>query len=1354
MPVQGRAPGVMLRPTPVVRQPVPRPAAPASSVFSSHLGSTPFAGAQARAQQKVTQAIRRGPAQPVPDIPMLANPTPGQAHAALQLAAQAQRRATGGNPAAVRSYQQEVALDPRLRQFRETVQHYAHAAEGHLLASEGRRGVAGVTTIGQVPQGGVPGLSRAAAVQVGRLLQELHSGSRSVATPRAAPKGAFGGLIPAAISNPITAAIAPKLQEDSRAGLSGLVKNVIDPISGTLGHVPGEAVSLPQQTVLSLLDVGKAGLAGVKGNPKPLEQIGNSIVSQLEHPARELDAHPLNAALLFAGAEGAAGRVAGAVGRTGRLGETLRAAADQVRPDKQLYGGEAVARRFSPDPVRKAIEIASEKAQGRTGTQAHGRELEREVVGGLVKPGRVDVQVDKGEQLRRALRGQATSKESVPKAKIGHEAHGEMVEGTLHPDTLQEDLHASLKRALQAQRTGGQEGGAMVGPDLAQNKAEVARIQSLLANKKFIQTRGVEAYEHSQQFIDHQAPRTRTLVELGALAPEKLRAMLFPYAQHRMGATYFSEADHAAAENAAKGLELHHAERIAAGEAGAHADYTAAREYRMEVSGRGPVDQIKAHEDAIKEVAGLKSQVAHAQAEVDRQSGARDKLVSDQRSRRGKEGGVMSDADRAMKAEREAQLAHANAHLKESQLAYRAARDRQASSTLPATKAGLRYSDGRFLPTQDILDHMAQTGTRVGFLSHDERLMQRGSFFKPTTQRPGLMGKELRTGQSFLHATYDRSHAALVAQAAKEANNIAGHSGYNAILNRFGVGLHDSKADAAEAGKNFSHDAEGQRVEGALGKMVPHLIGPDQVLEKDLVHPAELAPVLKQFGLEQHTNVSAANVGKWTNIPEKVSQRIAEHEGLRASGDAKRVGGWYTQHWRQAQLYLSPRWLFGSPQEHGVRLITAGASPKALLGRSGRFGAKVVDAMDHVGAGTDPEAAQAALEAKAALVRGTIYDSADKLAIVRKSDQAVNSLVGKAGAQLERAGTTGAGKVSLKPWNVWHDFVSKTMTKVEHESRTAALGKAAMRDIHDFNGKWSNAMKMTDQQVQDYVKGRLDPAKVEQLVKETDNMMGAWGHLSPAVRSAYQTWSPFGLWWLTSMRFLRRLPIDAPVKTGIAAAIYNATEPQRVSEGQGVNPTVPGYKAGGLKLNLPIVGDVTAQPTYYTPGGVAIEPGKTAADMVLPQVSSSLAAASGRDPLTLEPLTAPGSTGGKGHETSWLQNIGTALTELGIGITPGARQAEQLIEQGGKPYGTSAYQPWEVKPGTKRPINQVLTKILAPTRFTYNGQTGAAGTGAALSPRVQHRLEAAESHAKSIEETPRIKARVKAAEEEATRHGG
>ena len=1333
MPLQGRGP-VMIRASGRAL------VLPSERLTGGIPSSNPFSEGLAASQHQAQLAQAALPRTPTPSIPRLPNPTPEQTHVALQLALNSQQKALGANPSIerIRAYQQELANDPRQREFRETIAHYVRAAEGHLAAMEGRRVASGQEQAGDAPTRAAAALTRRQQVALGRQVQAARPGNQ-VARPGTPAKGISLPLIPGGVTIPgtvgLNAAIGPKVAEDVAAA---------GPIAS---KVPGELVGLPAQTLLSLYDTGKAGVNLAKGDPAQAVAIAKGLLGQVEHPIRSFEQAPLSTVLSAAGAEAAAGGIAGAVARKGLLGDAAKAAASTAREPLQLYGGEAINRHWNSDPVRKLVQqVVEGRRGGVTGdvNQAEGRTLRREIAGGTIKPGRVDVQVDAAEQMRRSLKAEATHPQNLPQPKGVHGALAEMVENTMHPSTIRQDLQRRESRLLAAQdgralphevRTpygpvrlpSAELQKPLVGPELAANKAEVARVQALLKDPA-LEQRAQELHDAKEAFVRAQRPRTGGLVQVGALKAEQLRASLFPHALDRMGARFYTVEDHQAVEAAARRAEARIASRVAEGTA-TPSELMRAREYRMEVSGRGPVENIRAHEEATAGAAAARRAVTEARETLRKAENARSRLVGARGAARPRQDVAAADGGGTAMDAANAKLEGAREALRRAELEHGNARKLVDESTLPKIQEGLRKADGRHLGDQEILQHMRDEGFGpVGFLSHSDRLPQRGSFFKPATQRPGLLSnRPRRTGESWLLGTADHSHGSLLAQAAKEANELAAHGGTNAMLNRFGVGRYDSEAAAIEDAKNFHNKPNGEVIEHALGKMIPTLIGPKDVVAKDLVHPVDTQRVLDQFGLHQHTPVSQSDVGRYTLVPEAVLDRINQHEALRASSGVTRVARIGTQKWKQAQLKLSPRWLFGNPQEHGLRLAAEGIAPKALGGRSGRLGDRYVNALDSIAAGKDPELARQALEAKSRLIRGSIYDSEQQLGIITKADQfAETSRVGKALGASERAAETGAGKAALAPWHAWNEFVDKAMTKVEIESRKAAVGKAVREDIHSFNGQWRNVNRMTDKAFHDFVKGHLDQNTVERLVHATDEMMGAWGHLSPAVRGFVQTWSPFGLWWLTSMRWLRRLPLTHPVKTGITAALYNATAPERGKQNAGV----PSYEAGGIQANLPWgIGHLTAQPTYYTPGGVAIEPAKTAVDMFAPQISGPLLTATGHSPLAsegepIEALTKPGS-GGKAVPAGLLESLLAAGAEAAESITPGGNIAKKLIGQGGKQYGTSPYEPWAVKPGTKRPWAQVLTQVLAPTRVTLAPAGGSAVGGGRVSLREQQEIRRA-----------------------------
>jgi hypothetical protein len=1285
--------------------------------------SNPFAGAQKTAARKVEKAARALPKAPTPSIPRLAKPTPAQTHAALTIAAESQAKAVGPNPtvAKVKAYQQQLASDPRQRAYRETLEHFVRAQQGHERELLGRVVAGGGGNAQAALAPAARALSSQQARAIGKRAEQVTAGTHQSAGAAPAPKGLsvplLGTIVPGRTLQGASRVVGSKLAEDlppliaTGKAIGELATGSVagGPTGNVLHNAVADLAQLPAGTISSLAETARGGAEALGGKPGRIETIGKGLAASFEHPLRSLEQHPVSTALTFAGGEEAAGRLAGAVARTGAVGERAAEVASTARPNLKLYNDMAEKRVYNPDPVRKGVEVATDKVRQKLPgslkqpdpNQAVGARLTKAIKGGVLKSGEVDVSVDAGEQARRNLKGQVVHEVQAAKPKVGAEAVPLIVEGVVRsPETMAADLAKEHDRLMAVQPS-------LVGRELGANKDNVAQIEKLQADKRLMAD-PADAFASAKHFNAMQAPLTAGLERVGHLSPEQARAALFPYAQAHEGARYFTVADHQAAESAARAGEVEAKAAIAKTEpntperAQAVRAFQEARGHRLAVSGRGAPENIAAHEDLQQAAAARRAAVSEARGEVSKAEHARSRLVGTQRSRRA------SDGMRGASAEESARMEAANARvqgakdrLRSASLEHAQARDAAQASKLPKIQAGMRHANGEYFPTEEIRARAAAAGVDPGFLSHQETLGDRGSFFKPTTRRPAIASK-VRTGESFVKGTYDRSHAALVAQAAKMANEYAAHHATDARLSRFGIGHYDSLEEAAHEAENFSHTPEGERIVNSLGPLEAHPIGPERVRATGRVVAGDSAQAREGFGIEQHQQVSETPGGKYTLLPKAVSERLKEHDALMTSSAGKKILQKYTNQWRQAALYTSPRWLLGNPQEHAIRLAIAGAAPKALGGRSGRFAQRLVDAYDEIGRSGSPEA-EAARQTLASLVRGTHYSAAEQLSLVRKADQFASSpLLGPAAAQTEHVAGSVAGQAVLAPWRAWKDVIGKGMTKLEQESRKAALGKVATQDIQRFHGKWVNVMKLTDDAVRQYAKGTLKPAEAAYLVKRTDEMMGAWGHLTPTVRGAVQTVSPFGLWWLTSMRFLSRMPIDHPTKTAIIAALHNATAANQAEQ--------PSYLQGGIHVHLPLgLGGATLTPTYYSPAGVGVEPVKTLVDTAIPQFGEALAAGSGVSLFTGDALTAKGP-GGQTVKPTQAQRGEIGLNDVLTGLIPGLRQIQQLRQQGGKTFSTGNALNPEVKPGTQRSLEQTLFKILSPERFVYDSKSAATGS--------------------------------------------
>lgn len=682
----------------------------------------------------------------------------------------------------------------------------------------------------------------------------------------------------------------------------------------------------------------------------------------------------------------------------------------------------------------------------------------------------------------------------------------------------------------------------------------------------------------------------------------------------------------------------------------------------------------------------------------------------------------------AATAARDAQLTvrqQAEQDLKDAQQRLEEARSKAEARAI----SGLRKDNGQPWTTGELeqLVHQVTNGRGVGYLSHSLPDEWRSSVFSRTTARPGI-ARFRRTGEAFRTGAYSRSFDTLLHQVYDTTNRISGHRRANSIATRFGIGRFGAEEDAARAADQLNGSAE-----AAGMKFEPWLIGPDQTLGLADPVSAEAAVPEGTPAAFRETNLEGP---KWTLLPDVVAKRLAEHDKLSVRDPG--LLEWYTSRWRNASLFTSPRWFLGNPQEYAIRGVVQDVSPLSLAGRgrAARVGAVAVDEWKRAIADPSlPESQRTAAAANVAMYEaGTHYGSL--AANVVREDE------------LPWAHQKAAPRAVVNGWLKWkNEILGPAMKKMEHGQLQGLIGRQALRETRSFATTWGKLSDAQDAAIRAWARGKLDPNRAAELGQAIMRMAGNWTHLTPAARRAVQGLTPFGLWWANSLKFVyRTLPARHPFKVAIIAALELGQSKQLAAQGQGTrSEDGQPHLQGGFHLNLPVVGGVTMQPTYYSPFGIATEPGKTAIDMVGPQFADPALTTIGVNPLTYQPRTTLDAGGQKRATTFW-ENLLSALNALGEGATPGARQLHQLLDQGAQPTGTNTL-PSEllaalgvghkqIKPGTERGALSTLVKILAPFRFFYDarqpggggfahGHGGAVG-GAAIpgvSPAIQQAID-------------------------------
>jgi hypothetical protein len=679
-----------------------------------------------------------------------------------------------------------------------------------------------------------------------------------------------------------------------------------------------------------------------------------------------------------------------------------------------------------------------------------------------------------------------------------------------------------------------------------------------------------------------------------------------------------------------------------------------------------------------------------------------------------------------------------------------------------ARYGGLRTPEGEPLSNEEIEAHMLEHGVPagpggkplVGFISHQENIAGPGSFYRSILRQPTLH-RFTRTGESFRKGLNDESFAGMVGSLAKQASRVAQHEGQNSIISNLVQGHYETPEQARLEAENYNHPEStlpDAQVAQQLGGMVPINKGTNQILEAGLTHePRDITAELESLGLEHHTPAHVAEgIGKYGLIPRDVLRRLEKHqEAASAKGGFQRFAQAYTQAFRHVKFATSPKHMAGVTEESLIRPAMEGAGPVSR----------------QVGAVVQRHLADLAQQD----AHGRLLDIGPQAAEFRKAQGYLSGrgmvgsmkqqdIVRKIGSWDETSALAKRGELAehsppMKAWIAWRNLTEKGLEGIAHQSRTAVFGKM-LKESGFIPSAWE-FLRMQDEVQRELVRGiAMDPNKVDLLARKLDDAAGNWNHLTPAVKAAVSKgMMPFGLWWLNSLRWLYRLPVTHPVKTGILAAVYQATRDARNAEGQGFGAANvgtkenPNYLQGTIPATLPLLGDVRIDLGHYSPLGIAgPEAPGTAAEMIAPQFQGILSALEGTDSLTHEKATQP-----NGAELTGPQKALNALSE-GF-VTPLLpSQVNTLLTGGGKPYGTSNLitdiisrlgGPATVRPGTEEPLGKILSKSLSPLRTFKNRQADA------VSP--QKAIEKAEGT--SAGEDPVVKAATERAIERAVSGG-
>lgn len=888
----------------------------------------------------------------------------------------------------------------------------------------------------------------------------------------------------------------------------------------------------------ALYQGGKATEELVRGKPTSALHIAEGLKEVANHPGKFLEKEPASFATLFMGGESAVSRLAGATKETRPL---------------NLYegvGGPVQQVRTSPPSViRKGIERVSDKVRERAWheapDQAGSRRLERTLArgkmgGGLVKPGQVDVMHGMGETFTRLVNG--VSQNFLRNTKLkGKQVDNPSLyyEGYVRrPETAVEDAN---RRLSQLQR----EHDALPRGQQRLNEVQQRGVERFLASSP---EQHVAAEKVARTVAGEYEPKVNEMVNIGHLEPNQPNAALM-------------------------GFGLTHGEGL----------------------GRGPLHRYEGgdlHPKAVE----LKA--------ADKELQTAEKSLLATRVKVGGSRPLAENKDQALKLDREARDAvRAKRNILRNEISHmKAARTIRQDGTMWPHLRDMAENPVHPTDLRALWDRETN-GRKPGFITHREApvtvISGRGA-----SQRAGVVNQP-RTGTHAMSGAYDNSWNAITRQFKMADRAITGHLNENQMAMRFAAHLSNDKQDAEAIARHLSETKDGHGIEWKVRSVAPDKIlghanmqempglrGIHELSEPDVNHLAE-----------------SSKFGKWAVIPKVVHQGMEDHYALKTPGSLAKMAQKVTGYFRHSALFTSVRWPIGVNQEQWIRSVANGINPLALYkwtrnksylaGFSPKAGKTISDELANIIADPNTSTAEKlyAQQIHGAVGLGSQYGQD----VSAHLSETVGDLTPHERTMFQAFQAHAGPRQVLSGWEHQKDYMGHLLQGMESNAKEAGLGKIALKEIGGFKTKWAATIGKQDQLVRDWTKGKVDPNQAVHLTEQLFDMYGNWNNLAPLAKSAQKTWSPFGLWWLNSMKFvLKTLPKDHPLGTAAMTALVQGTGANKAGAG------LPEYLQGDLPIHLPLVGSIDLNPLHYSPFDTWREPNKRAVEMIAPLAQSTM----------------------------------------------------------------------------------------------------------------------------------------------------
>lgn len=454
----------------------------------------------------------------------------------------------------------------------------------------------------------------------------------------------------------------------------------------------------------------------------------------------------------------------------------------------------------------------------------------------------------------------------------------------------------------------------------------------------------------------------------------------------------------------------------------------------------------------------------------------------------------------------------------------------------------------------------------------------------------------------------------------------------------------------------------------------------DALTPNDNIHPATLDEEAAKHGLSINERMQRSDAtGTWNLIHNLAKKQLNQHADAISPNELQRTARWATGQFRNVALATSIRHIPGILQEGLIRSIASGVFIQHWIAER-----NVYDEAHKI----NPTLAD---ERRIGLGGGTVAGSTRALQTRQVAAHFAGTRLEPIVREWQKFMRKPGARQLGTAWHAWTHFMLDNVEKtLETHQQRAAVGKQLLNEFGGLVRLQGDAAHFAAQH------GYLPEVAARRLRAGTERVYGKWTDLTPNAQMALMA-SPFGMWWVNSVKWLVRLPVDHPLGTAALASTTIGTEKQRIA--LGLDMFAPGhlplYEQGGIPSALGLVGS-----NYYSPAGVANDPLSTAFDMILPQVKPLFDAAAGNDWLG-HALTSPDDPSGFNGTTPGQRGLVILNSVLGM-FVPMYAKLQTIAEGGGSALGTSTLWAPQTKGPNPGPLSGVA-KALNPLRLYHPG---------------------------------------------------